>query len=119
MTAMFGMEPLRESVEERPTGDEIEAGFARFARETEPLEAAVMLAWREVSSCIMRSFWSCLSAWTVCACWRRLSRRENCFEQWHVNGRSPVCFLLGMTALVSVGRGDEKTEKGEEAGGGV
>ena len=58
-----------------------------------PLPAAVMVACSDVSSCIMRSFWSCLSAWTVCACWRRLSRRENCFEQWQVNGRSPVCFL--------------------------
>lgn len=30
---------------------------------------------------------------TVCACWRRLSSRENRREQWHWNGRSPVCFL--------------------------
>lgn len=58
------------------------------------LFAAAMEAWREVRSRIMRSFWSCLSAWTVCACWRRLSRRENCFEQWQVKGRSPVCFLM-------------------------
>lgn len=64
-----------------------------FARDWPPLLAAVMEAWREVRSCIMRSFWSCLSAWTVCACWRRLSRRENCLPQWQVNGLSPVCFL--------------------------
>lgn len=30
---------------------------------------------------------------TVWACCRRLSRRENRREQWHWNGRSPVCFL--------------------------
>ena len=42
--------------------------------------AAAMDAWREVRSRIMRSFCSCLSAWTVCACWWRLSRRENCLE---------------------------------------
>ena len=30
---------------------------------------------------------------TVCACCRRLSNRENRREQWHWNGRSPVCFL--------------------------
>lgn len=59
-----------------------------------PLPAAVIVACSDVSSCIMRSFWSALSAWTVCACWRRLSRRENCFPQWQVKGRSPVCFLM-------------------------
>ena len=31
---------------------------------------------------------------TVCACCRKLSRRENRLEQWHWNGRSPVCFLM-------------------------
>lgn len=31
---------------------------------------------------------------TVCACCRRLSSRENLREQWHWNGRSPVCFLM-------------------------
>ena len=31
--------------------------------------------------------------WTVWACWRRLSSREKRREQWHWNGRSPVCFL--------------------------
>ncbi len=31
--------------------------------------------------------------WTVWACCRRLSRREKRREQWHWNGRSPVCFL--------------------------
>ena len=69
------------------------------------MEAAVMLAWREVSSCIMRSFCSCLSAWTVWACWRRLSRRENCLPQWQVKGRSPVCFLRGE------GEDEEKEKK--------
>jgi hypothetical protein len=28
----------------------------------------------------MASFCAALSAWTVWACWRRFSRRENCFE---------------------------------------
>ena len=69
------------------------AGWARLLREAPPLEAAVMEAWSEVSSCIMRSFCSCLSACTVWACWRRLSRRENCLPQWQLKGRSPVCFL--------------------------
>lgn len=31
--------------------------------------------------------------WTVWACCRRLSSRENRREQWHWNGRSPVCLL--------------------------
>ena len=58
-----------------------------------PFAAAVMLAWREVRSRIIFSFTSCLSAWTVWACWRRLSSLEKCFPQWQLNGRSPVCFL--------------------------
>lgn len=94
LTAMVGMEPLRAALAVGEAAEGLEAVPGRFEREPPPLVAAVMLAWREVSSCIMRSFWSCLSAWTVWACWRRLSRRENCFEQWQVKGRSPVCFLM-------------------------
>ena len=115
LTAMVGMEPLRAAlvVGEPPAG--LEAVPARFARELPPLEAAVMLAWREVSSCIIRSFWSCLSAWTVWACWRRLSRRENCLEQWQVNGLSPVCFLGRVWMSVSVtGVGTRAVQKGRK-----
>lgn len=94
LTDMEGIEPLREAP---LVGETLEVALtapcARLLRAGPPLEAAVMDAWREVSSCIMRSFWSCLSAWTVWACWRRLSRRENCLPQWQVKGRSPVCFL--------------------------
>ncbi len=36
--------------------------------------------------------------WTVCACCRKLSKRENRLEQWHWNGRSPVCFLKVVSA---------------------
>lgn len=90
------MDPLREPP---LVGETLEfalpAAWPRLLRAGPPLEAAVMDAWREVSSDIMRSFWSCLSAWTVWACWRRLSRRENCFPQWQVKGLSPVCFLGG------------------------
>ena len=57
------------------------AGGRRGARDEPTLFAAAMVAWREVRSRIMRSFCSCLSACTVCACWRRLSRRENCLPQ--------------------------------------
>lgn len=32
--------------------------------------------------------------WTVCACCRRLSRREKRLEQWHWKGRSPVCLRM-------------------------
>lgn len=46
-----------------------------------PLFAAAIVAWRVVRSRIICSFWSCLSACTVCACCLRLSRRENCFPQ--------------------------------------
>lgn len=48
-----------------------------------------------VSSHIKASFCATLSVWTVWACWRRLSRRENCLEQRQVKGRSQVCFLQG------------------------
>jgi len=41
--------------------------------------------------------------WTVCACWRRLSRRENRREQWHSKGRSPVCFLSSISTRRHVG----------------
>lgn len=56
-------------------------------------EDAASAVWSDVRSRIIRSLRSVLSEWTVCACWRRLSRRENCFPQWQANGRSPVCFL--------------------------
>lgn len=56
--------------------------------------AAAMVAWRELRSRIIRSFWSCLSACTVWACCRKLSRRENCLPQWQEKGRSPVCFRM-------------------------
>ena len=36
---------------------------------------------------------------TVWACCRRLSRREKRLEQWHWNGRSPVCFLCSCQDL--------------------
>ena len=74
----------------------LRAFWLRLPRGWPALLAAAMDAWREVRSRIMRSFCSCLSAWTVCACWRRLSRRENCLEQWQAKGRSPVCFLKGI-----------------------
>ena len=64
LTAMDGMDPLREAAEVGDTPAGLAAPWARL-RPLPPLEAAVMLAWREVSSCIMRSFCSCLSAWTV------------------------------------------------------
>lgn len=114
LTAMEGMEPLREAREVGDRPDALLAVWARFAREDEPLEAAVMLAWREVSSCIMRSFCSCLSACTVWACWRRLSRRENCLEQWQVKGRSPVCFL----DVGEQGGGDIASGRRGQTGGG-
>jgi len=38
--------------------------------------------------------------WTVWACWRRLSSRENRREQWHSKGRSPVCFLAHVRTLI-------------------
>ena len=56
MTAMEGTEPLRDAAEVGETEDALAVAWARFPRFAEPLEAAVMLAWREVSSCIMRSF---------------------------------------------------------------
>ena len=65
LTAMVGMEPLRTALEVGEPAEGPEAVPARFPRELPPFAAAVMLAWREVSSCIMRSFWSCLSACTV------------------------------------------------------
>lgn len=64
-----------------------------FARFVVPV-AADMEVWRVVSSFIIFSLRSGLSACTVWACWRRLSRRENCLAQWHWKGRSPVCFLM-------------------------
>ena len=70
--------------------------WPRLPREEVDLWAAAMEVCRAVSSRIIISFWSCLSAWTVCACWRRLSRRENCLPQWQLKGRSPVCFLRTM-----------------------
>lgn len=69
------------------------AACARLPRLLPVLLLADMDACSEARSFIMRSFSSCLSACTVCACWRRLSSRENCLPQWQVNGRSPVCFL--------------------------
>jgi hypothetical protein len=38
---------------------------------------------------------------TVCACWRRLSSLENLREQWHWNGRSPVCLLYVVSLNLS------------------
>ena len=93
LTAMVGIEALRDALEVGEPPEVLEEVVLRLPRELPPLEAAVMLAWRAVSSCIMRSLRSCLSAWTVWACWRRLSRRENCLPQWQLKGRSPVCFL--------------------------
>lgn len=52
-----------------------------------------MFACSVVDSSITTSFYAALLARTVCACWRSLSRRENCVEQWQVKGRSVVCFL--------------------------
>ena len=54
----------------------------------------LLAAWRVVSSCIIFSLRSGLSAYTVWACWRRLSRQENSFAQWHWKRRSPVCFVI-------------------------
>lgn len=88
------------------------ACWARLPLGALPLPAAVMFACNDVSSFIMRSFWSCLSAWTVCACWRRLSRRENCFPQWQVNGRSPVCFLQSDQGSAQAPGGDEDAGDG-------
>ena len=73
-----------------------------------------MVACKDESSRIIRSLASCLSAWTVCACWRRLSRRENCFPQWQVKGRSPVCFLW-MERRSGTGSG-RRGGKGKEHG---
>ena len=56
---------MREEAEVGDTPDAFEVVVTRFPRDPPPFAAAVMVAWREVSSCIMRSFCSCLSAWTV------------------------------------------------------
>jgi hypothetical protein len=62
----------------------------------------VIVACKLVSSRIIVSLSAALSACTVCACCRRLSSRENCLEQWHVKGRSPVCFLDKRKERVSI-----------------
>ena len=79
------------------------AAAARLPRCCVALLAAAIDACRLVRSRIMRSFCSALSACTVCACWRKLSSRENCLPQWHENGRSPVCLLQGREGQDSQG----------------
>jgi len=64
-----------------PLEDELMLAGARLLRVVVPFAAAVMVAWREVRSRIIFSFTSCLSEWTVWACWRRLSSLEKCFPQ--------------------------------------
>lgn len=62
-----------------------------------PTRAAALALWGlSKASCAASSCFEELSfAWTVCLCWRRLSRRENRLEQCkHANGLSPVCFRL-------------------------
>jgi hypothetical protein len=64
-----------------PLADALTLAGARLLRVVVPFAAAVMVAWREVRSRIILSFTSCLSAWTVWACCRRLSSLEKCLPQ--------------------------------------
>ena len=50
-------------------------------RDVRDLDAAAIVACSVLRSRIIFSLSSCLSACTVCACWRKLSSRENCLPQ--------------------------------------
>lgn len=78
----------------RPPGPALPAVDER-ARPAWRTLSVLICRWNRVPLAASESMGISSLTWTVWACCRRLSRREKRREQWHWNGRSPVCFLRG------------------------
>jgi len=77
----------------RPTGPTLPAVAALALPPAWRTLSVLICLWNLVPVAASESMGMSSFTWTVCACCRKLSSRENRREQWHWNGRSPVCFL--------------------------